>query len=353
LPALLQPLPKLMSLTRLRNLAPLALLPALSFAQTTVYSTNFSTGAANPAQASYVAGDWAVLSSRAGSQGVTSYAANAFRFGMTGGSSAVVEAQTRFSDTKVQLSVGEVVRATWVFTATNNIMVNAQNNSTLNVGLYDATTLAAPTGTNPVTSLANGGLVATGGATGFETGFAADWRGYMGRFGHAGVSTTNHEIRTRPAQAEVAGATESQDLVFADGVTGGYDTPNGVLLSASGLVPPPEFDLVNASQYTITFTITQSTATSQLIELGIYNGSTSAGPAIQFVTGTASDANVIASGFNGAAIGYRFSGTSAASSLTLNSFAVEYTAIPEPSTYAAVLGALGLALAGVIRRRRS
>ena len=330
---------------------PLALFPIVALADvTTVYTSNFSSGAANPAQGSYATGDWAVLSSRSGSQNTISYASNAFGFGLTGGSSAVVEAQSRFSNTPVALSAdGDYIQLRLTFTATNNILSTNTNNATLNVGLYDATG-----GGNPVTSLANGGLVATGGATGFETGFAAGWKGYAGRFGHVGTSTSNNQLMTRPAQTgEVAGATEAQDLVFNDGVTGGYDTPAGVIIGTT-VAPAASFSLTNGSQYTISYRITQTAASTYTTALAIYSGAAIGDTALESISGSVTGVNAVANQFNALAIGYRFSGTSAASSITLNSFDIQtntVSAVPEPSTYAALVGLAGLAFAASRRRR--
>jgi len=335
-------------------LVPLALLPLVASAQTTIYSTTFSSGALNPG--TYATGDYAVLSTRANTP--KSLATGAFSFGLTAATSASVEAQVRFADpaSAVTLAVGDAIQLKIVFTATNNILSSTTTNSSLNVGLYNAAT------GSPTSGLAGTGssaLLASTGVNGFETGFVQSWSGYVGRFGHTstdGLTTVGTSLLTRPAQsAGATGSSRPQDLVLAGAVGGSYNNPAAVTIATAASPSNAAFSLTNLSQYTITYLITQSTLTNQTFDLNLYSGTDTSASAIQFITGSLATNSVtqLTDTFNAFAIGYRYVGTSAASSITLNSVAVtSITAIPEPSTFAALAGVAGLGLAAGRRRRR-
>lgn len=322
-------------------LLPLALLPVAALAQTSVFSTNFSTGERVTTGGTYDAGDFTLASTKA-ITGIA-YGADAFRFGMNGTTSGFVEAQSRFTNVPVALAtVGDWIKATVKFTAVNNILA-AGANSSITMGLYDSgganTTPGLETGTG------TGTLSATASSP-FTSGFAAGWEGYVGKLA---ANTGSNQTYTRPVMSGVDTSSQNQDLLFNNVGGGAYDTPTGVVFSAAS--PSTQAALTNTTQYTLELQVTLSNTSEYTVGYTLYDAS--GVTTLQSITGVASAGNFLANlQFDGIAIGYRSSGTSLATSIELDSLDVtRNTVIPEPSTYAALAGAAALGLAAWRRRR--
>lgn len=344
----------------------LALLPLAAFADTSIYSTNFSTGALKGTLGDTVnVGDWVIASTKnttsTTGSGSASYAASAFSFGMAGTTSGVIEAQNRFTSTPVTLTnVNDFIKLTVLFTDANNLIKDNGGgqvlNSTINIGLFDSGSVS------PAAGLAAAGLTATTGNTNFGTGFAQNWEGYAARIGSsASTSSSIKQIMTRPKQTANT-ASANQDLLFmgVGGGTYGQNVTVGVpgLSVVSGASTLAGNALVNATQYQLVYTVTLSAADQYTIEyqLNSADGLTN----LQTISGTTTPSNFITGlSFDGLAVGYRSAqatGTASnlATGISLNSVNVSINSaspVPEPSTYAALVGMAGLAFAASRRRR--
>lgn len=327
-----------------------ALLPAAVVAQTTVFSTDFSSGERASANANVDVGDWTIASTKA----VTGigYAANAFNFGMNSTSSGLVEAQSRFTTTPVTLAqTGDWIELTVKFTNANRILAGGSG-SALNVGLYDTGA------SNPIAILTGGSNTPAGGTTlsstadsANATGFAQNWEGYVGRIAN---SAGSNAVFTRPMQASTASA--NQELLFSNVGGGSYGNPAGGTAGTvvGSTVASTQPILTASEQYTLTFRITLASETSYDISYNLLNGTGTTN--LQSITRTASGATFINGlNFDGLAIGYRYSLSPAegATAISINSVQVQVnSAIPEPSSYAAFAGLATLAISATRRRRR-
>lgn len=149
-------------------------------------------------------------------------------------------------------------------------------------------------------------------------------------------------------------ASENQDLLFNNVGGGAYDYPSGVLL---GQTTSTLAALTNAAQYTITFRITRAATDAYAIESNLYSGTNTSATALQAISQTTTGASYLTGlELNGLAFGYRQSGTSLATGITLNSVDITtniVAAIPEASSYAALAGLAGLGFAATRRRRQA
>lgn len=336
-------------------LVPLALLPVVASAQTSVYSTNFSTAERASTNAAYDVGDWVLASTKA----VTgiAYGTGAFNFGMAATTSGLAEAQNRFTATPVTLSSdGDWIQLKVKFTNSGNILGGA-NGSGLTLGLYDTGS------SNPIAILTGGNNTPAGATTlsstassGNASGFAQNWEGYVGRFSNNGNGGTvgSNSVYTRPAQT---GSTSSanQELMFNNVGGGSFgNTAGGATVGvAAGSTASSSLASLSAStQYVATMRITQASSTSYTIDYNLLDATETTN--LQSISRTASGTSYISNLiFDGIAVGYRYSGTSGASSISLNSVAVTISAvaIPEPSTVASLAGLAVLGFAASRRRR--
>lgn len=322
-------------------LMPLALLPAALSAQSTIFHTDFSTGNDTLNQASFTptssSTNWDIVSSKNATTSAVS--SSGLLISMASTSAGVVEAQTVFSSSPVQLSnTGDFITATAVFTATNNILTGGLG-SRLYIGLYNSA------GSLPLNTLNNAGL--TTAASDKTTGGTIGWQGYTGAISFDGSNTS---IATRPIQNTGTLTNAAQDLALSG--SGGYNYPAGQNLVLSTATSATA-SLTNGQQYTLTYSINMTSATSATITINLYDGVGTTGLNEATIVGTATGANLLTTAFDGLMIGERYANTAAASSMTITDLAIttNVSAVPEPATYAAILGAAGLAVAAIRRRR--
>ena len=128
------------------------------------------------------------------------------------------------------------------------------------------------------------------------TGNAAGWEGYATKLRIAG---SNSELYTRPAQN---GATNSnQDLVFRNGVTGGYNSPAASIVGTNVTTGS---QLTDGSTYTYALKITMAAGGVLDLVQNLYSGADT-GTNIFTHTGQTTALQTIATQFDGLAFGYR------------------------------------------------
>jgi len=350
-------------------LVPLALLPLVASAQSTVYSTNFSSGALRLTTGTAVGvADWVIASTKnvenasGASSTNPSYASGAFGFGIAGTTSGVIQTQSRFTSSPVTLTnINDYIQLRVQFTDTTNLLKSNGGtnplNSTINVGLFDSG------GVNPAAGLENSGLTATPNNTNFASGFAQNWEGYAARIGTTNGSSNINQIMSRPAQT-LATASANQELLFMAVGGGTYGQVGvgvaGVTVGSSASAVAAG-TLVNGTSYYLNYRITLAAADQYSISYMLLgsDGSTS----LDAITGTTNGSSFISGlSFDGLAIGFRSaqstssptaSGTNIPVGITLNSVEVtNFSAIPEPSNFAALAGLAGLAAVGLRRKRK-
>jgi hypothetical protein len=317
----------------------IAALPAISTAQTSAYLTTFATGERASVQGNYDPGDWTVASTKNATP--LSYAANAFTFGMASTTSGLIQAQSRFTGAPVTLNSGQFIELKVRFTQTN-VLVSTNPSGSFVLGLFDSG------GTNPAVGLDQSGLTATN-LSAFSTGFAQGWEGYVARIS---PGTVSDQVYTRPPQVSDAteSSSENQDLLFNNVGGGAFDYPSGAVLTSQAAAS----GWASGSAFTAVLRIERTETSAYSIAYSIYGGTDLTAAPQRAVTGTTIGSNFLSNlSFDGIAIGYRFAaGTGLASSVTLQQAEVTYGAIPEPATYAVILGGVCLGL-GLLRRRMS
>lgn len=330
-----------------RLVACLAAFPLVTFAQSTLFHTTFGSDTVN--QASYTptvsSTNWNIASSKNSTGSVSGSGLN---LALPATSSGYVEAQTTFSNSGVALStVGDYITVTTVFTANSNILAGTAGGSWLAIGLYDSN------GTKPLSGLMSSGL--TTGNTTYASGGTVGWEGYSATIradNVAGNSSGSSAITLRAAQTTGTLTSAAQSLSYSG--SGGYAYPAGTNLVSSNTDAATADALTNAGIYTLTYRIQLSAANTYTVSTNLYDGNGTSGTNLATLSGTASGATFLTGPFDGLMIGYRYSTTSAASNLTITDVAIASnvaSAVPEPSTYAALAG---LAALGVVawRRRR-
>ena len=335
--------PKNQAMNLGKLLVPLALIPIVASAtETSIFSSDFSTGERVASGGTYDVGDWTLASTK-NITGI-SYGASAFNFGMAATTSGFVETQNRFTATPVSISaVGEWIQLSVSFTttATNNNLLAGGTSSSINIGLFDTG------GNNPTPGLESSGLTSSNGSP-FATGNAQTWEGYVGKIAPTGGANA---IFTRPMQnTDTENSSENQDLLFNNVGNGAFDFPTGANLGTTATSDLAA--LANSTQFQVTMRIEVTAASEYTITYSLLNGA--GDTTLQSISRTATGSTFIDNlSFDGFAIGYRQSGTSLATNLQLNSVNVTVNAIPEPASFAALAGVAGLALAGLRRRRRA
>jgi len=325
-------------------LAALLIAPAALHAQTTKFTSNFSTGERVATGGTYDVGDWTLASTK-NTTGI-SYGTGAFTFGMAATTSGFVEAQNRFSATATTISnVGEWIELKVKFTNGSNLLAGGTS-SLINIGLFDSG------GANPTPGLESSGLTATDTSpvgSGFASGNAQNWEGYVGRFALTGGTNQIYTRAPQLADATVGGSTsENQDLLFSNVGNGAFDNPSGTQLGTTST--STQAALSAATQYTAKLRITVSGASEYTVDYVLMNGA--GDTTLQTLSRTTVSGSFINNlSIDGLAIGYRQSGTSLATSISLNSVDVTVNAIPEPSSFAALAGLAGLGFAATRRRR--
>ncbi len=323
----------------------LALLPTLGFAQSSVFNTTFDAAhnALNSSTFNITAqgSTWNVASSTDARS--SSLNAGGLTLTIPSSTPGIVEAQTRFTTSPITLSAnGDYVKVVTTFSGTNVLPTGAGSTSQLNIGLFDSAA------NNPLAGLNNAGLSTL--PIGENTsGGAQPWEGYVAKI-VGGTSGAVSGVYQRAVQNITALTSNNQDLLFS-GATGGYRNPNAAPIgssNAAGVWAP----LSSATPYTLAFTITRATADSYTIGYELFSGSGTGGTTLASYSATTTTTNYLSNlTFDGLAIGARYSGA-AASDITYSSLSVStntVSAVPEPSTYAALAG---LAALGLVAWRR-
>jgi len=247
--------------------------------------------------------------------------------------SGVAEIQAVFSSSPVKLqSVGDAINFRYTFVNTSNILSGSlANNGSCYIwaGLYDTGTAA----TVPLTTLANTGLNGSG-TTGNVTGGTQLWQGYVQRIAAPGGTT---QSVTRPQQSGTTSA--NQDLVGNGAFTGGYNSPTGTTLQATGSTVALASQLVTGSSYTFDYTLTLVDSSTISLRSNLYEGSGTSGAVLVSQTRIASTGSntLLTSQFSGLAFGMRYSGSSAgAVTMDVTSLAIQATNVPTPPTPSAI-----------------
>ena len=329
-------------------LVPLALLTVAASAQTTVYSTNFSSGALRTSGSTYNTGDWTLASTKntlgGSGSGSASLSGSGLAFGMASTTSGFVETQTRFTDSPITLTnINDYVQLKIAFT--NNAKVvggTAGTSSSIAIGLFDT----GGSGNRPAIGLQTSGLT-TASNSSYATGNAANWEGYAGRI--TPNSGTN-QIYTRPLQSGTGTTSANQEVLYNNVGGGAYTNPTGVQLgtatSTLSLLSDGQkynatlkISLTNSNEYTVLFSLADSSNNE-----------------IQSISKLATNTTFISGlSFDGLAFGYRNNSTPGqATGLTLTSVEVtNYSAVPEPANVAALIGLAGLAAVGLRRKHKA
>lgn len=321
----------------------LAVLPVLGFAQATVFSTTFDAAhnALNSSTFNITSqgSTWNVASTKdatgssltAGGLKLTIPAASGF-----------VEAQTRFTTSPITLSAnGDYVKVVTTFSGTNVMRSGAGGSSQLNIGLFDTS------GSNPLTGLNNAGV----GVPGINiTGAAQTWEGYIAKIAE-GSTGASSGVYQRPVQNPGGTTSSSQDLLFPL-ATGGFSS--SVPAVGSSNQAGVWAALSNATTYTLAFTITRASSTSYTIGYDLFSGSGTGGTTLATYSATTSGATYLTGlTFDGLAIGARYTSSATTNDITYSSLSVStntISAVPEPSTYAALAGLAALGLVAWRRR---
>ena len=250
------------------------------FSGSTVMSTN-------PAAPTAASTDYAVLSTK-GATG--SSIGTTLDLTIPGTSSGLAEIQALFADSAVTVDEGETLRFQMTFEGTYLIDGGDSSGSVgsqvISFGLYNSG------GSYPVPggALASGDLgLKEDGA--YASGYAADWQGYVGYIGNASQSSV---LMTREPQAD--SWNESQDAVFGDGVTGGYDTPDG-----TGFASGAAEDYADGI-YTMILDISK-TGSVMKVDQYLYAGEGTGGSVVYSISG--SESSYLYDTFDALAFGFR------------------------------------------------
>jgi len=210
--------------------------------------------------------------------------------------SGFLEAQAVFSSTPITLAtVGQYINFTYTFTDTSNLFVGGASSAVFN-GLYD------DAGVPPLPGyLANSGLSTTTASTN-ATGGCANWSGYVSE-----MQSNKCSMFTRPVQNGAGTTSANQELIGNNFGGGAFNNPTGTNGVNASSTAETNLNFTAGNQYTVSYTITLSAATTFTISQNVYSGANTSGMLIGSLTNTftAADFN-----FDGLAIGIRNSGNS-------------------------------------------
>jgi PEP-CTERM motif-containing protein len=264
-----------------------------------------------------------------GSGGSISSGDLSLKSGTTG--SLVDEIAALFTAAPLTLSgVGSEIDLQVVWVATTNILSGSSTASQIGIGLYNSGGSAPQQGTTIFDSATS----PTGGAKG--------WEGYAASTLQLGTS----KIYPRPIQNNATLAT-NQELLF-NNVSSSQSFHDPAAGNLTGASKTSTNNLTAGATYTSELRITLTGATSLAVSNTLYSGAGTGGTVLWSQNGTTNNATDVT--FDGLAFGYRYSGTSAASQLDIDSIGVT-TNVPEPSTWMLVGSSLALMI-GLGRRRR-
>jgi hypothetical protein len=247
-------------------------------------------------------------------------------------SSIVDEIGALFTTSPLTLSgIGSEIDLQIVWVGTSNILTGTSSGtSQVAIGLYNSGGSAPQQGTTIFSS------------TSSPTGGAKGWDGYGANVFQAATA----KIYPRSPQNNGTLAT-NQELLFNNASSSqSYHDPSGGNLT--GASKSSTNNLTAGATYTSELRITLTGAASLAVSNTLFSGAGTGGTVLWSENGTTNNATDLT--FDGLAFGWRYSGTSAASQLDINSIAVT-TNIPEPSTWMLVGSGLAL-MVGLARRRR-
>jgi hypothetical protein len=323
-----------------------------AFAQTTVFTDNFSNG--STLNGTSTPGGTPTASSTsydiASSKPDTTYPTigpGALGLGLNAATtSGFWEAQAVFSSGPITLqTVGDYINLTYTFTDTGALLMG-NTSSSIFAGLYDGA------GTTPVAGGLNNSGLNTAAGSPYATINAALWSGYVARLqGSGGVN----QMYSRPVQNGTGTTSANQDLVGNNFGAGAYGNPAGVSGTAAGGSSASTLALTVGNQYTESVQITLGSGNTLLVGEQLFSGPTIGGTLLAGVTN--SFASVIDTSFSGLAIGARNSSAATNSmnpQMTINNITITDSLqqpVPEPSTIALAGIGLGLTLLARFRRR--
>jgi len=232
-------------------------------------------------------------------------------FPVTG--SVLGETFARFTNTPVALSeVGDYIDIKVVFVNASNILSGAATaNSTVNVGLYNSGGVAPNQGQFQLNADGTPTPPAYSGGT-------EDWLGYFGRIFFSG----NSSILTRPAQTPNGTTSQNQDLLFSNASgSQAFNLPSGANL---GSTPSTNYigltnviTLGQGSTNTVYLKITLTAVGTLTISNALFIGEGTGGAVIFNQQRNATGGNLLTSGFDGLAVGWRMSGSSQGSAMSI------------------------------------
>lgn len=323
--------PKIMKSTYLTILA--LALPLASFGDT-VFSDIFENGStinSTPTAPTSTSASYQNWTQGANPANFT-IASGALHFEARNTASVFSEVQAQFASSPISLlTVGDSISLQLVFTDTSHVLLAGQNASAqLDIGLYNSGGVLPLTG-----SRLDAGTAATGGA--------AAYTGYISRFFLNG----NANIINRPVQSGGANSSD-QDLLFNNAGGGAFNSPTATQIgttTATGFTT----GLTQGNQYTIDLSISLTSLTAETITWSLYDGVGTGGTLL--ATQSVNDSSLFATSFDAFAFGWRHTGSTEPSSLTINSILIadNLAPVPEPTTIAlSALGGFGLL---VLRRK--
>jgi pectin methylesterase-like acyl-CoA thioesterase len=273
----------------------------------TILADNFSTSTLNsPAPAAPTSSSTAyhLFSSKSWNPapGITT---DDLKFGIAATQSGHIEVQAVFSATPLALTnTGDWLELTVTFLNTSGLF--AQTNQ-VGFGLYNSG------GIRPIAGGMNGTAVV--GTTGV-TGGAQGWQGYVARLAYNGGT---HRIATRPAQTSTTA--NNQDLITEGSGSQSYTGAVNLASSSSTFTQTAGSQLTETLRYTLT-----APGTLQ-IESRLYLGADTDGTLLVSQSASASGANFLTNGFDALCVGWRDTGSSAATRIDIQSITVA-TSLP-------------------------
>jgi len=295
---------------------------------TTVFSDTFGSGstvnqAANTPTANSTT--YEVASTKATTSSIS---AGDLKVGLAATSSGFVEVEALFTASPVTLSnPGDYVDFTLTFTDTTNILLTTKSNSSLTMGLFNAGGIAPLGGV-----LANSGLNATAGSP-YATGGSQLWQGYTGRIIQSGTA----QLLARPQQSGAGTTSANQDVLFNNVGGGAYNNPVGGTIKQLG---SSVVALTNGGLYTAYLRLTYDGTNIQVTN-ALFSGGDTSGTQLFGLGGSTN--SLFTTAFDGAAFGWRYSGSSGDPATVMDVNDITITSnVPEPSTVMLTLGGLVL-----------
>jgi autotransporter-associated beta strand protein len=295
----------------LASIFALVVAPFLSEAATTFFTDDFAHGSTlnqPPVAPTSTSASYQVVSSKSWSPTPLLISGD-LNFGIASTTSGSIEVQALFTNSPIALVVeGDYVEMTITFTDTSGLLTGA---GALGFGLYSSG------GVFPVSGGMNS--TAVNSQTANATGGVQNWAGYVAQLGFSG---SNSRIMTRPAQTGTDN--RNQDLVTSGSGSSSYGNLSAATVGSASSAP--SLTLTNGQVYTEDLIISISSSNTLYITNTLYAGATATGtPLSQF--GAEATGTLLASQFDGLAIGWRETG-SQATTMDIASIAVTGKSTP-------------------------